>query len=262
MVLKKLKSLFAGTPNNPRVLTAPQNAGETILAPDRPFCAIGDVHGRIDLLDPLYRRIRAEYGADIPVIFLGDNVDRGPDTASVLEMIHDLARTDPSANISLMGNHETMMLEFIDDPAGQGARWLTFGGVETLQSYGIAVPARRPDAEDAMEAADRLESAMSAGLQDWLRGLPAVWSTGNVHCVHAAMDPAVPPDRQKPRVMINGHPEFLTRARSDGATVVHGHTVMAEAAIWEGRISLDTGAYYSGRLSAAHIDRDTCTFLS
>jgi serine/threonine protein phosphatase 1 len=260
MVLKRLKSLFGASPNNPRVVSGVATR-DTIFAPDTPFCAIGDIHGRLDLLQPLYDRLRNTYGADTPMIFLGDFVDRGPDTAGVLRYVQDLTDKDPIHNIGIMGNHEQMMLEFIDDPAGNGRRWLRFGGQDTLRSFGIDQEVAPDDAEDLVDLADALENAMSDGMVSWMRTLPALWSSGNVYCVHAGMNPEVEPTSQKPRTLINGHPDFLTKARSDRATVVHGHTVMEQAMVWDGRVSLDTGAYYTDVLTAAYIEPGNCTFI-
>ncbi|WP_407493679.1 metallophosphoesterase [Pseudooceanicola sp. MF1-13] len=260
MVFKRLKSLFATSPNNPKALSGVATR-DTIFAPDTPFCAIGDIHGRLDLLKPLYERLRSTYGTDTPVVFLGDLVDRGPNTAGVLSYVQGLTEGDADHNITIMGNHEQMMLEFIDDPAGNGTRWLRFGGQETLQSFGIAADTTPDDAEDLVDLADEFEQAMPEGMISWMRNLPALWSTGNMYCVHAGMNPEVEPTAQKPRTLINGHPDFLTKARSDRATVVHGHTVMEDAAIWDGRVSLDTGAYYTDKLTAAYIEPGNCTFI-
>ena len=261
MVLKKLKSIFAASPNNPRALRG-QATRETLIAPDVPFCAIGDVHGCLDLLKSVYSDLRARYGDEIPIIFLGDLVDRGPDSAGVLAMVRDLTTAQPDRHVAIQGNHEKMMIEFIDDPAGKGLRWLTFGGVETLASFGIQASSKRPDLEDAMEWSEALEDAMPDGLLEWIRQLPALWSSGNVHCVHAGMHPDDPVDQQKSRTMINGHPLFLNIPRDDGQTVLHGHTVMADATIGDTRISIDTGAYFTGTLTAAYIAQDTCRFIT
>jgi serine/threonine protein phosphatase 1 len=262
MVLKRLKQIFAKPEPGPHLHTAPDPTVDTVLHPGRPFCAIGDIHGRRDLLDPLLAKLRGEFGPDVPVVFIGDAIDRGPDSAGVLSRIQALTGSAPETHIALMGNHEQMMIDFIDDPAGKGARWLSFGGIETLASFGIEVEGKRLDAEDALDTADALESAMPPGMLDWLRALPVVWSTGNVHCVHAAMDPEISPAAQSPRVMVNGHPAFLRRPRSDGQTVVHGHTVMADPVVGDTRISIDTGAVFTGRLTAAYVATDTCRFIS
>lgn len=259
-MLSKLKSLFSDGGHKPPSFTPPKATFETVLAPEQPFCAVGDMHGCLTLIEPLYEKLRGEFG-DIPIVFLGDHVDRGPDSAGVLRALFDLSVESPTSHISIIGNHEKMMLEFIDDPAGMGARWLSFGGQETLESFGITLPSRRPDAEDALEAADKLEGAMPKGMLNWLRALPPRWSSGNVHCVHAAMDPEVSPEDQDPRVMINGHPDFFATPREDGQTVVHGHTVVSRATAADGRISIDTGAYYTGRLTAAYIAPNTCRFI-
>ena len=258
----KLKSLFGGTDAKPRMHVAPEPTTETLIAPEHIFAAVGDVHGCLPQLETLYGKLKSEFGSDLPVIFLGDIVDRGPDTAGALRMIYELCRDAPESHGAIMGNHEEMMLEFIDDPVGKGSRWLVFGGQQTLASFGISIPSTRPDVEEAMEVAEALEDAMPQGMLAWLRGLPTHWSTGNIHCVHAGMNPGLAPGDQTDRVMINGHPAFLTTPRHDGQTVLHGHTVMNKATIGDGRISIDTGAYMTGVLTAAHVAPGTCRFLS
>ena len=143
------------------------------------FYAIGDVHGEIARLKELHAAIldfhRATH-ADLPMklIHLGDYIDRGPDSAGVIELLMELDADDSVDTVNLRGNHEQMMIDFIDDPAGKGARWLSFGGIETLASFGIEVEGKRLDAEDALDTADALESAMPPGMLDWLRALPVV----------------------------------------------------------------------------------------
>jgi serine/threonine protein phosphatase 1 len=261
-MLGRIAKLFSGQGPAPRRHVAPKPTVDTVLTPDAPFCAIGDAHGCLNLLQPLYDKLRAELGPDIPVVFLGDMVDRGPDAAGVLSFVHRMVTDQPDSHIAIMGNHEQMMLEFIDDPAGKGLRWLTFGGVETLASFGIQAASKNPDLEDAMEWSEALEKAMPDGLLDWIRQLPARWSSGNIHCVHAGMHPDDPIDQQKSRTMINGHPLFLNIPRDDGQTVLHGHTVMADATIGDTRISIDTGAYFTGTLTAAYIAEGTCRFIT
>ena len=182
----RLKSLFGSTPSKIEQVTP---SIETIVKPDAPFYAIGDIHGCLDLLNKLLDTIKAESAPDTPIIFLGDYVDRGRQSAQVLARLFELNTSEPEKYICIMGNHEKMMLEFIDDPLGRGARWLVNGGSDTLKSYGVTGLKTRPNVEDALDAADALEAAMPKGLQAWLRDLPTIWSSGNVHCVHAALDP-------------------------------------------------------------------------
>ena len=224
-------------------------------APVVPFHAIGDVHGRLDLLSPLLRRI-ARRGADDPIVILGDMIDRGPDSAGVLRMLYHWRHQNL---VCLAGNHEAMMLGFLDDPVRNAAMWLRNGGIETLQSFGIAPPeltARGAASDCAHELAQAL-----GPLQDWLRGLPLRWSSGNVVAVHAALDPARPPGMQDEKTLLWGHPRCASTPRRDGLWVVHGHVVQDAPSAKEGRISLDTGAWHTGRLSAARIAAGAVDFV-
>lgn len=160
-----------------------------------------------------------------------------------------------------MGNHEEMMLDFIDDPAVRGNRWLTFGGDDTLKSYGIKVPVKKANIEDLTEASMALERAMPKGLQAWLRALPLTFQSGNVACVHAAMDPGTSPDKQSDRVLLWGHRDFMSEGRDDDLWVAHGHTIVKSASCQNSRIALDTGAFQTGRLSVAAVSDGQCTFL-
>lgn len=256
----KVKSLF-GQGKREKALKQSHPTIETILEPERPFWAIGDIHGNAVLLDALLEKMRAE-GAAEQVIFLGDYVDRGQHSSDVLAQIFKMQQECPDNVVCLMGNHEKMLLEFIDDPLGRGARWLANGGLETLASFGISGVKKRPDAEDAIDAADALEDAMPAGLQAWLRNLPMHWSSGNMHCVHAAMDPAKPVSRQREEVLLWGHRDFMKVPRSDGQSVVFGHVIVPKANVHDGRIAVDTGAYKTGRLTAALVEHGSCRFVS
>lgn len=258
MVLSVFKSLFGGSRS---AIAAEDTAFSAPLSPEQPFYAIGDIHGRDDLLAALLSQLDGEGEAGSPVIFLGDYVDRGPDSAAVLTRLHELALQAPDQVVCLMGNHEKMLLEFIDDPAGRGLRWLRNGGSATLASFGLAGVTDKDDAEDLMDVADAFEGALPDGMQAWLRTLPLQWRSGNVVCVHAAMDPARGPDDQSSRVLLWGHKDFLHRVREDDIWVVHGHTIVKEPEARNGRIAIDTGAYQSGRLTAAEIRTGNCRFL-
>ncbi|MEJ6401961.1 metallophosphoesterase family protein [Yoonia sp. 2307UL14-13] len=229
------------------------------LRPDAPFYAIGDIHGCDDLLARLLSRIDPEH--DQQLIFLGDYVDRGPESAAVLARLFEMSQRFGNRIVCLRGNHERMMCQFIEDPLGKGARWLVNGGTETLKSFGITGIGRRPDADAAMEACDALEHAMPEGMIAWLETLPLSWQSGNVWCAHAAMDPAMPPDDQKSNTILWGHPTFLDTARPDDICVVHGHTIVPSPKNADSRISIDTGAYRTGVLTAAHISTEKCAFI-
>ena len=233
--------------------------------PDRPLYLIGDVHGRADLLQRLFDLIDADQaatGIEQPLaVFLGDYVDRGADSRRVLQSLFAMERslaTDPEAEgemLCLMGNHERMLLDFLETPVEAGPRWLRNGGLQTLESFGLDGVTEAADPEILEAARDALAEALGEGDPDglaaWLRDLPLIAQSGNVALVHAACDPDLPIDAQPPSALLWGHPEFLIRPRSDGLWVAHGHTVVTRPAAAEGRIALDTGAYFSDRLTAA-----------
>ncbi|WP_380054966.1 metallophosphoesterase family protein [Falsihalocynthiibacter sp. SS001] len=217
---------------------------------DEPCVLVGDIHGRFDLLVKLLKRIEEEPRAKL--VFLGDYIDRGSQSAEVLELLHDLCRAHTA--LCLMGNHERMMLDFLDNPIENAHRWLKFGGMETLASFGIHPTANTPTALEAQTICRDLRVAITPKAEQWLRALPLTYSTGNLACVHAAADPRLPITEQAPATLLWGHPEFRKRARTDGIWIAHGHTVVDVPQAQDGRISIDTGAYITGVLTAARID--------
>lgn len=239
--------------------------GDGLPDPDRPLYLIGDIHGRADLLQRLFDLIDTDQstrGLEQPLaIFLGDYVDRGTDSRRVLQTLHSMScrlAEDPAAEgemLCLMGNHERMLLDFLDNPVEAGPRWLRNGGVQTLESFGLDGVAETAGPEVLEAARDALAEALgtedAAGLETWLRDLPLIAQSGNVAMVHAGCDPARSIDDQRPGTLLWGHPEFLIRPRSDGLWVAHGHTVVSRPAVAEGRIAIDTGAWFSDRLTAA-----------
>src|SRR6056297_3043781 len=130
------------------------------IMPDRPFVAVGDIHGRADLLADLGRRLEAEC-PDWPVVFLGDYVDRGDQSRDVLDMLMSVSETGSSPVHCLMGNHERMLLDALDDPERAAPRWLRNGGLQVLAGFGIAPP-RGPGADPGAlrTMRDALENAM------------------------------------------------------------------------------------------------------
>ncbi len=225
------------------------------LEPHSPLYIIGDVHGRIDLLD----RILAAGPQNAQIIFVGDLIDRGEDSSSVLIRVKELCY---HGAICLMGNHEKMMLDFLDNPIERGPRWLRYGGLQTLQNYGIRGVSERAREGALLSARDRLEAVLQAGMIDWLKNLPLHWSSGNIHVVHAAADPTIALNSQDSRTLLWGASSFWKQPRTDGQWVVHGHTVVEEAAAQNGRISIDTGAYATNVLTAIHITHGVGEFIS
>jgi len=223
------------------------------LSVDAPLAIIGDLHGRADLLEKMLARL-ADDAPDAQLIFVGDYVDRGPESAAVLERVMSL----PDA-ICLMGNHERMLLDFLEDPAGkkeggQRARWLRHGGRETLASFGIH------DGEPT-EQRDAFLSAMGPETVDWLASRPLFFKSGTLYVTHASADPALPIEEQNETTLLWGHPDFGRKLRKDGHWVVHGHTIVPSPVVHRGCISIDTGAFATDRLSAAVISGEELTFL-
>lgn len=235
------------------------------MSPEHLFYAIGDVHGCMDQMLAALSRVDDDVEAldiaDPTLVFLGDYVDRGKRSADVLEYLLGLSLSDPDAVVCLMGNHERMLLDFLDQPQKAGPRWLRYGGIETLESYGITGIDADASKEELYEACEELWDAMPEGLEPWLRYLPLQWSSGNLHCVHAALDPAHTIKQQSSEVMLWGCDSFMNTPRNDGNWVVHGHTVVNRP-VWEhSRVSLDTGCYFTGELTAAAFTNNTCRIL-
>ena len=225
--------------------------------PDVPVYVIGDIHGRADLLDQLLGRIEADrQGADTAedrLVFVGDYIDRGDESAAVLDRVAGLSWDRPDRVVCLMGNHERMLLDMLDDPATRGGRWLRYGGLQTLASYQIGGITQSSPPERLEEVADELRRALPDGIEDWLRALPLQWSSGDLHVCHAAAKPDLAMDDQPDEVLLWGHPSFLKTAREDGQWVAFGHTIFDAPEVRQRRIAVDTGAYYSGALTAAVI---------
>ena len=219
------------------------------ICPERSFYAIGDVHGRDDLLD----RLLGALDPTLPVVCVGDYIDRGEESAAVLR------RLSQSHHTCLMGNHEEMLLRFLDEPEAEGQRWLQNGGLQTLASFGVSgvTPLSAPAA--LRSAAIDLKAEMGDELIAWLRERPLWFKSGNVCVVHAGADPARPVAEQS-RSLTWGHRDFENSPRRDGLWIVHGHTIVEAANTTAGRIAIDTGAYATGRLTAARVEVGTVTF--
>ncbi len=211
------------------------------VSPATPLVVVGDIHGRNDLL----QRVLAGVDAAHTVVCVGDYVDRGDESAAVLRSL--AARPEI---ICLLGNHEAMLLDFIDAPEQTGNRWMRYGGLQTVASFGISGVHENADADKMKAARDALVAAMGADLIGWLRRLPTHFISGNVAVVHAGADPYAPLDDQARRNLIWGHPDFGTVARPDKMWVIHGHTIVDAPMVNNGCVAIDTGAYATGRLTA------------
>lgn len=229
--------------------------------PETTLYVVGDVHGRADLIEPLMERIDADITreglSDARLVFVGDYIDRGEASREVLLDLYERSQVLGDKMICLKGNHEAMLLGFLENPEEFGSMWLRSGGLQTIASLApVSGLSEAMPAEAMPPVRDALLAALPAGLVEWLRQMPAQWQSGNVWVVHAAADPALPMSMQSERTLLWGHPMFRRQPRTDGQWVAHGHTIVSEPRASQGRISVDTGAYHSGRLTAAAIRRD------
>lgn len=223
------------------------------VKPDTSFCVIGDVHGRLDLLERLVPSIPE----GMSIICVGDLVDRGENSAGVLRYV----QAHPKMT-SLMGNHEAMMLAFLADPEKNGRRWIRNGGLQTLASFGIAGATETSSGETLVRTRDSLFEAMGEGMIRWMSRFECIAWSGNVAVVHAGADPNLPLTDHSPDTFIWGHPEFRKTPRSDGFWIVHGHTIVDSPKMRDGRVSVDTGAYATGQLTAAVFTEDGVEFIT
>ncbi|WP_422077330.1 metallophosphoesterase [Vannielia sp.] len=234
---------------------APGAAGAAFVgeapAPETAFVAVGDIHGRDDLLVRMLERIEDE-AAGLPIVFVGDYVDRGEASAAVLRRLKPMC--DDGRAICLRGNHEEMMLDFA---RGKYPRWLAYGGLQTLASFGLGADITETGGTGLEAAHADLHDALEAdGLLAWLSDLPRHWQSGNVAVTHAGADPARPIAEQS-NSLTNGHPDFFSAPRPDGTWIVHGHYIRETHEIHPGRIAIDTGAYATGQLTAVVLAPDS-----
>ncbi len=214
--------------------------------------AIGDIHGRSDLLRIMQGRIQKDLEArpvdDAIVVYIGDYVDRGPDSKGVIDA---LIKAPPfNAEVRyLKGNHEDALLTFLDDP-GFLRMWRDFGGLETLMSYGVNVPEAGVGDEWIAEVHKQFVAALPKSHLAFLRNLDLTFECGDYFFAHAGIRPGVPFAEQQAADVLWIRDPFLNSKRSHGKIVVHGHTPQEQPVIRKNRIGIDTGAFVTGALTA------------
>ena len=224
--------------------------------------AIGDVHGRLDLLDELLAKVAADNSARgkarTTIVFLGDLIDRGPQSAQVVErlMAYRPAFAKP---VFLMGNHEEVLLRILAGETDLILSWLQFGGVECARSYGID-PAALQVAGRA-EAVAMLRQSIPKDHLRFFAGFADTASFGRYLFVHAGIRPGVPLANQLPYDLRWIRLPFLTDERDHGRIVVHGHSITEQVDVRANRIGIDTGAYRTGVLTALGLEGDDHWFL-
>lgn len=222
--------------------------------------AVGDVHGRLDLLNPLLDAIEADAAispaARKVVVMLGDYVDRGPDSRGVIDRLLRLPHGDGRERRFLRGNHEDRMEAFLSDPE-LGPGWCDYGGREALRSYGVTPPAMRGDADGWVEAARALNAALGPDHRAFLRDLEYSVEIGDYFFAHAGARPGVALADQSQQDLMWVRNAFLSDPRPFERVVVHGHTPEDVLIADHRRIGVDTGAYATGVLSAVRLEGTT-----
>ena len=229
--------------------------------------AVGDIHGRDDLLHAMEQRIVADLSrypppGEVGVIFLGDYVDRGPGSRAVVERLSAGAVAGLPTRC-LLGNHEHAMLRFLDDPLGT-PEWLDYGGRATLGSYGVdagwAGDAESPERLVALGA--QAAAAIPPAHLAFLHGLETCIELGGFLFVHAGIRPGVPLARQRRRDLLFIREPFLSTRRRLSHRVVHGHTISDLVEVLPHRVGVDTGAYRTGQLGAVVIEGENVAILA
>lgn len=222
---------------------------------------IGDIHGRLDLLDRLIDKIDRDakkLGSNCLTVTLGDYIDRGPDSRGVLERL--MHNPFPGPYIALKGNHEALLQAFLANPA-IGVQWRQLGGLETLHSFGVPVAAMMKG-KKYEEAAERLRAALSPAHTEFLASLRTSLTVGRYFLCHAGIRPGVSLDQQREEDLLWIRNEFLESAMDFGKIVVHGHSPKVEPEICPNRINIDTGAFATGRLTCVVLEGDSQRFIT
>jgi len=254
-----LRRLFQSTPQ-PRSSASP---AASVPAGTRVY-AIGDIHGRGDLLSKLHDLIirdTADYAGRRVLIYIGDYIDRGDQSRETLDHVIDLPL--PGFEIvPLMGNHERTLLDFLEDIT-VGPMWLANGGLATLLSYGVRLDRTLPDERACLlDAQERFRERFPVRHRAFLTALKPFHVEGDYLFVHAGIRPSVPLEHQSEEDLLWIRDEFLQSAENHGKVVVHGHSISTLPENRPNRIGIDTGAYATNRLTCVRLEGSERSFLS
>ena len=216
---------------------------------------VGDVHGRLDLLDAILGKIDQDIASRPPkknfIVFLGDLIDRGPASAQVVERLRTY-RPQSGNPIFLFGNHEEVLLRILRGDRHVLPSWLKFGGAECARSYGLD-PIMLGGIEER-QAIQLVQHHVPAAHREFLEGFSDTFRFGDYLFVHAGIRPGIPLEEQDTADLRWIREPFLTDRRAHGLMVVHGHTIVDAVEMRSNRIAIDTGAYRTGILSTLVIE--------
>ncbi len=223
--------------------------------------AIGDVHGRLDLLEQMISEIRVDMKerpvAGALTVTLGDYIDRGPHSRGVIDRL--VRNPFPTPYVPLKGNHEALFEDFLGQPA-TADQWRHLGGLETLHSYGVPVSmAMRGKGYE--QTADQLRAAVPEAHFRFIASLKVSASFRRYFLCHAGVRPGIPLERQSVDDLLWIRDEFLTSGEDFGKRIVHGHTPNEWPEVLPNRINIDTGAFATGRLTCVVLEGERHRFL-
>ncbi len=237
---------------------------QPLVAP-RPIFAIGDLHGMSNLLETMVEEIAIQIAQekldDAVVVFLGDYIDRGPNSKTTLDLLIDSPARFGVETVFLRGNHEAFAQQFLDKPYAE-SHWLKWGGEETIESYGIDPHDFGADTKGQIALSKTLAQAMGDVHLTFLRNtlvnshneMPFFFS-------HAGIDIARPPEDQPEKALVHGLRGFRETGGWPDTIAVHGHYITEEPDLGNRRIGVDTGAYRSGVLTALFCIDETIDFI-
>jgi len=224
--------------------------------------AVGDIHGRLDLLDEILDRIERDNArrkaATVSLVFLGDLIDRGPQSAGVVDRLRTY-RPDFAEPLFLMGNHEEVLLRIVAGEMEVLPDWLRFGGAECARSYGV--DPNELESSDPASALRLLRRAIPKEHLKFLAGFADTASFGGYLFVHAGIRPGVSIEQQSAQDLRWIRGAFLDDDTDHGCVVVHGHTISADVDERPNRVGLDTGACWTGVLTAMGLEGSERWFL-
>lgn len=221
--------------------------------PEHEIFAVGDIHGRFDLLEPLIQAIEKRAETDRPeLIFLGDYIDRGPQSREVIELLSDPGLNERFEPTFLKGNHEATLLDFLNNPS-LGPSWMQYGGAETLMSYKVAPPSMKGDEEGWYRASAELRKCLPSRHLSFFNSLKSQVERGCYLFAHAGVNPNKGLDEQEESDLLWIREAFLNDERLLPRIVVHGHTPQEALTSDKRRIGLDLGGYQTGKLGAARL---------
>lgn len=237
--------------NRSPVRTSPSTGGRLVYA-------VGDIHGHAREHSLLLRRIESDARDAVVherplLVFLGDYVDRGPDSRGVIDAVLEVEAAGAFEMAALKGNHEDALIRFLSDPT-YGDAWIDNWGQATLRAYGV-------DPRSGAGVRARFLAALPERHRSFLDRLSLSHTQGDYHFVHAGVGPGIPLEAQDERDLLWIRHEFLTSDAAFGKVIVHGHTPAREPQVRPNRIGVDTGCYFTGVLTAVRLHGGERAFI-